>query len=173
MRNRWIGASLLVTVLSLAAGTAAAKLVVYYPLDEGSGTTAQDASGNNHNGAIQGTPTRVDGQPGFGRALFYSGNNPAAGWVNCGIWNPSAGTGQLTVAIKDSTGKLAVVTNLDSAAVTMTTWTEWKIPLSSFTGVNPAKVKKMYIGVGDRKNPVADGAGRLYIDNIRIMKMGN
>ena len=44
------------------------------------------------------------------------------------------------------------------------------MPLSSFTGVNLAKVKKLYLGVGDRKNPSADGTGRLYIDDIRVAK---
>jgi hypothetical protein len=34
--------------------------------------------------------------------------------------------------------------------------------------VNLAKVKKLYIGVGDRNAPVADGSGRLYIDDIRV-----
>jgi len=36
--------------------------------------------------------------------------------------------------------------------------------------VNPAKVKKMYIGVGDRKAPAANGSGRIYIDDIRVIK---
>jgi len=58
----------------------------------------------------------------------------------------------------------------DPALVNSNVWTEWKIPLSSLTGVNLAKVKKLYIGVGDRKNPVADGAGRIYIDDIRVTK---
>jgi regulation of enolase protein 1 (concanavalin A-like superfamily) len=84
-------------VLCLVAGTAGAKLVAYYPLDEGSGTTTADASGNNHPGTLQGTPTWVDGPPGYGKALSYNGQSPAAGWVNCGTWNPSAETGQLTV----------------------------------------------------------------------------
>jgi hypothetical protein len=74
------------------------------------------------------------------------------------------------VALEDSAGKLAVVTHPDPAAVTTATWTEWKVPLSSFTGVNATKVKKLYLGVGDRKNPVADGAGRLYLDDIRVTK---
>ena len=52
----------------------------------------------------------------------------------------------------------------------LTTWTEWKIPLSSLTGVNLAKVKKLYIGVGDRKAPAKGGAGRIYIDDIRVTK---
>jgi len=89
--------ALLSLAVGLAAGTATAKLVAYYSLNEGSGTTAADASGNGHNGTIQGTPTWVDGPSGYGKALTYNGQNPAAGWVNCGTWNPSAGTGQLTV----------------------------------------------------------------------------
>ena len=89
--------ALLALVVGPAAGTATAKLVAYYPLNEGSGTTTADASGNGHDGTLQGTPTWVDGPPGYGKALSYNGQNPAAGWVNCGTWNPSAGTGQLTV----------------------------------------------------------------------------
>ncbi|MBN1506972.1 MAG: hypothetical protein JW955_09005 [Sedimentisphaerales bacterium] len=84
-------------VVVLAAGTVTAKLVAYYPLSEGAGTTTADVSGNGHDGTIQGKPTWVDGPPGFGKALSYNGQNPAAGWVNCGTWNPSAGTGQLSV----------------------------------------------------------------------------
>ncbi len=80
------------------------------------------------------------------------------------------GAGSLYVAMEDSAGKSAVVTHSNATAVTTTTWTQWKIPLSSFTGVNLAKVKKLYIGVGDRANPVAGGTGRLYIDDIRVTK---
>jgi hypothetical protein len=54
--------------------------------------------------------------------------------------------------------------------VTTTTWTQWKIPLSSLAGVNLAKVKKLYLGIGDRRSPVVGGAGRLYIDDIRVTK---
>jgi hypothetical protein len=82
----------------MGVSTAVAELVAYYPLNEGAGTTAADASGKNHNGTIQGTPTWVDGPPGYGKALYFNGQNPASGWVNCGTWNPSAGTGQLSVA---------------------------------------------------------------------------
>jgi regulation of enolase protein 1 (concanavalin A-like superfamily) len=78
------------------------------------------------------------------------------------------GAGNLYVAVEDSTGKVAVAS--DPALVNASDWTEWKIPLSSFAGVNLAKVKKLYIGVGDRKNPAADGAGRIYVDDIRVTK---
>ncbi len=80
------------------------------------------------------------------------------------------GAGSLYVAVEDSAGKSAVVTHSNTAAVTTTTWTLWKIPLSSFTGVNLAKVKKLYIGVGDRANPAAGGTGRIYLDDIRVTK---
>jgi hypothetical protein len=80
------------------------------------------------------------------------------------------GAGTLYVAVEDSGGQVAVVTNPAAAAVTVTTWTQWKIPLSSLTGVNLAKVKAFYLGVGDRKTPVKGGAGRLYIDDIQVIK---
>jgi hypothetical protein len=87
-----------------------------------------------------------------------------------GVDHPGNSPQGLYVAVEDSAGKVAVVAHPDSAATTLTMWTEWAIPLSSLTGVNPAKVKKIYIGVGDRKNPQPDGTGRVYIDDIRITK---
>ena len=90
--------AVLAAILAMVVGNAGAALVAHYPLDEGEGTTTADASGNGHTGTIEGTPTWVDGQPGLGKALFYKGENPADGRVNCGTWNPSAGTGELTVA---------------------------------------------------------------------------
>jgi len=79
--------------------------------------------------------------------------------------NSAAG---MYVVVEDSTGKTATATN--ATAVNTATWTEWKVPLSSLTGVNLAKVKKLTIGVGDRKSPVPDGTGRIYIDDIRVTK---
>jgi hypothetical protein len=76
----------------------------------------------------------------------------------------------LYVAIEDASKKTAAVTHPDQAIVATTKWTQWKIPLSSFPGVNLAKVKKMYIGVGDKKAPVAGGSGRIYIDDIQVTK---
>jgi hypothetical protein len=77
---------------------------------------------------------------------------------------------QLYVAVEDSAGKSALVTHPDPAAVGLTTWTEWKIPLTDLTGVNLAKVKKFYLGVGDKKTPVGGATGRMYFDDIRVTK---
>jgi hypothetical protein len=37
-------------------------------------------------------------------------------------------------------------------------------------GVNLSRVKKLYLGAGDRANPAAGGSGMLYIDDIRLAK---
>lgn len=74
----------------------------------------------------------------------------------------------LYVGVEDSANAVAVVVNPDSEAVLKNEWTEWKIPLSSFAGVNTAGVKKLYIGVGSRTNPTPGGTGLLYIDDIQF-----
>jgi hypothetical protein len=84
--------------------------------------------------------------------------------------NATNGLGALYVVVEDSSGKVAVAANANPNIVRVGVWTQWEIPLNSFTGVNLAKVKKLYIGVGDRKTPVAGGSGRIYVDDIRVTK---
>jgi len=82
----------------------------------------------------------------------------------------AAAADQLYVAITDSSNKTAVVINPDPQILKATKWVEWKIPLSSFTGVNVAKVKKMVIGIGDKAKPVAGRTGVVFIDDISLVK---
>jgi hypothetical protein len=77
--------------------------------------------------------------------------------------------GQVYVVVEDASKKVGVVAYPDTAVTGAVKWTEWKIPLSSFAGVNLAKVKKLYLGVGDRASPAAGGSGRIYIDDIRLV----
>jgi hypothetical protein len=81
--------------------------------------------------------------------------------------NPPA---PLYVAIEDASKHLGIAVYPNTAITATGKWTPWKIPLSGFAGVNPAKVKKMYIGLGDRTNPVKGGAGRIYIDDVCVTK---
>jgi len=78
-------------------------------------------------------------------------------------------TQPLYVALENQ-GKTPVVVNLGTAALGSVDWTEYKIPLSDFAGVNLKAVKKMYIGLGNRSNPAAGGAGLVYIDDIRVTR---
>jgi hypothetical protein len=59
-----------IEVATLAPNTLANDLVAYWPLDEGTGTLANDGSGNGRNGFIVG-PGWISGQ--FGQALHFSG----------------------------------------------------------------------------------------------------
>ncbi len=80
--------------------------------------------------------------------------------------------GPIYVAVKDSSSKTAVVTHPDANAYRSTKWLTWQIPLSTFSdaGVKVTAIKTLYIGVGDRNAPKAGGAGKLYIDDIRVIK---
>ena len=79
---------------------------------------------------------------------------------------------KLYVAIEDKAGKTGVAVYPDSDRLTKSRWTEWRIPLSTFTdaGVNLTAVKKMAIGVGDRTSPKPGGAGHLFVDDIAVVK---
>jgi len=112
-------------------------------------------------------------QPGEQRTFQFEGikttGSVTGAWQGAVISSPKYNSPQnLYVAIQDSTNKVAVVK--DATAVNSATWTEVQMPLSSFTGVSMTKVKKIFIGVGDRTNPVADGTGMLFIDDIRVIK---
>jgi len=64
----------------------------------------------------------------------------------------------------------AVVTNDDPDAALATAWTEWNIDLQAFAdqGVNLANVTSITLGLGNRSNPTAGGAGMMYFDDIRL-----
>jgi hypothetical protein len=47
-------------------------------------------------------------------------------------------------------------------------WTEWNIPLSDFSGVNPAAVTSLFIGFGARGSATQGGVGAVYFDDIRL-----
>ena len=64
----------------------------------------------------------------------------------------------------------AVVTNDNPNAAQASSWTEWNIDLQSFAdqGVNLANVTSITLGLGNRANPVAGGAGMVFFDDIRL-----
>ena len=78
----------------------------------------------------------------------------------------------LYVAVEDKAGHIGIVSYPDLTGVTMSWWQQWSVPLSDFSaaGVNLGAVKKMYLGVGSRTNPAQGGAGRIYVDDIRLIK---
>ena len=72
----------------------------------------------------------------------------------------------LYVAIEDTSGNVAAASHPDQAAGTTEAWQEWTIPFADLGGVNLAAVQTIYVGVGDRDNPNAGGAGLIFIDDV-------
>jgi len=83
---------------------------------------------------------------------------------------PANAPAPLYVMLQDSAGQAKVVTHPDLNAVLSAEWLTWQIPLSAFEALDLANVESLAIGVGERDNPSAGGAGTLYIDDIRIGK---
>jgi hypothetical protein len=85
---------------------------------------------------------------------------------------PSNDAAPLYVAVEDSSNppKIKVINHPDPNAVQLDEWTEWPIDLQDVNeaGVDLKNIAKIYIGVGDRDNPVSGGFGKLYIDDIRL-----
>jgi hypothetical protein len=77
---------------------------------------------------------------------------------------------QLYLVVEDASKKVGIVMYPDKTVTSVAQWAQWKIPLSSLTAVNLAKVKKLYIGLGDRATPAAGGSGRIFIDDIQVTK---
>jgi hypothetical protein len=84
---------------------------------------------------------------------------------------PSNAPGSLSLGLEDASRHTALVVCPDGAAVTTAKWTEWKIPLADLAGVNAAKVRRLYLRVGDEGSSAPGGAGQLYIDDIRVIKV--
>jgi hypothetical protein len=82
----------------------------------------------------------------------------------------TGGADKLYVVLQDSANGSAVVTYPDETILKSAEWIEWQIPLTDFAGVNLGKVKWLYVGVGDRDNPVPGAAGKLYFDDIYLTK---
>jgi len=91
------------------------------------------------------------------------------------------GLNTLTIWFRGSTGNAAenlyvalngsaVVNHDDSNAAQISGWTEWNIDLQAFAdqGVNLANVNSITIGLGNKNNPVAGGAGMMYFDDVRL-----
>jgi len=83
---------------------------------------------------------------------------------------PANAPAPLSLGLEDASRRTALVTCPDPKAITTAKWTEWKIPLTDFSGVNVVKVRRIYIRVGDKGGSAPGGFGQLYIDDIQAIK---
>ena len=103
-------------------GTAHAELVGHWKLDEGSGGTIADSSGNGNDGAIVGNPTQIPGMG--GTALEFHGLGTTGGGgdhINCGNAAILDITGPISIALwirpdaDDPEGKLTTTAPMSKA----------------------------------------------------------
>jgi len=80
--------------------------------------------------------------------------------------------GSLSVTVQDTAGKSFTVVHPDPNAVRIAQWFEWRIQLDEKTlaGVSPRRVKRLTICVGDRSGSESDGSGRIYVDDIMVVR---
>jgi hypothetical protein len=85
--------------------------------------------------------------------------------------NDANATEQMYVAVNDGDVNAVVeyghYVDEDMNDIKEAEWQEWNVALSDF-GVTLTNIKKMYIGFGDRDNPVESGFGYVYFDDVRL-----
>jgi hypothetical protein len=67
---------------------------------------------------------------------------------------------------------VAVAVHPDALILSKGRWTPWSIRLAEFSdaGVDLTRIDTMYLGAGDRGNPVPGGAGRFFVDDFYLAK---
>ena len=123
-------------------------------------------------GDLQSMPMSYDNAVGKSEATLTLTSN--RDWTFKGlntltIWyrgNSANAAENLYVALNGS----AVVNHENPNAAQAGSWTRWDIDLQAFAdqGVNLANVTSITLGLGNRANPVAGGAGMMYCDDIRL-----
>ncbi len=93
---------------------------------------------------------------------------PFSAWDDIGIG--SNDPQPIYAAVEDKAGKIAVVNFGDPAATQITQPWTWKIPLTSFAGVDLKNVAKLYLGAGDLLSPAAGGSGAVTFSSVRVVR---
>lgn len=85
---------------------------------------------------------------------------------------PTNAPDDLYIMLEDDGGKAATVVHPGPDAVRVSRWFGWNIPLANLiaAGVDVAAIRKMDIGIGSSDNPQPRGAGRIYVDDIRVIR---
>jgi len=94
-------------------------------------------------------------------------------WANQDIGITGNDAEPLYVAVSNNAGAPAVVYHDDPAAATIDAWTEWIIPLQSFSdlGINLSDIDRIAIGLGTQGNlTTPGGSGKMYFDDIRLYR---
>lgn len=80
----------------------------------------------------------------------------------------------LYLIAEDSSGRSKMVSHPDPGVIATGNWEVWDIPLSQFSsaGLDLKAIRGLTIGIGNRNSPAPGGRGKVYIDQIRLIKTG-
>ena len=98
------------------------------------------------------------------------GVNELSLWFRGGSSNSAE---SLYVAVANKTGTPVVVVYENPAASKIGAWTQWIVPLQTFTdgGIDLTDVDKLMIGMGIKGNlTTSGGAGKMYFDDIQLSR---
>jgi hypothetical protein len=101
--------------------------------------------------------------------VTFTGAGSTQPWQDQDVGIVTNAAEPIYVALNDG----AAVYHEDPAATLIDSWSQWSIPLQRFAeqGVDLSHVSKMTIGVGNKAaGSTPRGAGRLYIDDIRLYR---
>ncbi len=103
--------------------------------------------------------------------LVYPKDWTEQGVTKLSLWFQGAATNsadKMYIALNGT----AIVYHDNPAATQSKGWNEWVIDLQAFAsqGVNLTAVNTVTIGVGTKNTPAAGGTGKLYFDDIRLIK---
>jgi len=77
---------------------------------------------------------------------------------------------RLYLGLEDASQQATAVVHPEPTVTAAVKWARWEIPLRDFTDVRLTRIKKVYIGVGDRDNPLPGDKGKLYVDDLRLVR---
>ena len=123
-------------------------------------------------GGVQAMPYRYDNTNKTSEAtmtLVYPRDWTEEGVTKLSLWFRGASANaaeRMYVALNGGTP----VYNADPKAAQKAGWTEWVIDLSAFQGVTLTNVNTITIGFGTKGSPAAGGTGKVYFDDIRLVR---
>ena len=131
-------------------------------------------------GGAQSMPLQYNNTAGVSNSEVELTLTSSRDWTEQGVtqlslWfrgDPANAAEPLYVALSNTTGAPAIVPYTNPAAATVSTWTEWPIPLQAFAdkGINLANIDKIAIGLGSTGGTAAGGTGTMYFDDIRLYR---
>jgi len=123
-------------------------------------------------GGAQSMPYRYDNTNKTSEAtmtLVYPRNWTEDGVTKLSLWHRGSSANsaeRMYVALNGGTP----VYNADPAATKKGGWNQWVIDLAAFQGVTLTNVNTITLGFGTKGSPAAGGTGKVYFDDIRLVR---